>query len=109
MTVSFANSKAFVDADEHLTRREDETERPEGIRDWALMVRTKLRQDFCETDTEQIERIRVIHDRFVEGAMFSFNYNTLIFVASIVAGLGLMANSAAAVIASMLVSPLMGT
>jgi hypothetical protein len=58
---------------------------------------------FEHVTEEQIERVRVIHDRFLEGASFSFNYNTLLFVASVLAGLGLVSNSTATIIASMLV------
>ena len=43
-----------------------------------------------------------------DGASFSFNYNTLLFVASVLAGLGLVGNSSTTVIASMLISPIMG-
>lgn len=55
-------------------------------------------------DHEQIDRVRQIHDRFSEGAQLSFNYNTLLLVASVLAGLGLAADSTTTVIASMLVS-----
>jgi uncharacterized hydrophobic protein (TIGR00271 family) len=43
-----------------------------------------------------------------EGVNFSFNFNVLLLVASILAGLGLVSNSSATIIASMLVSPIMG-
>jgi uncharacterized hydrophobic protein (TIGR00271 family) len=49
-----------------------------------------------------------VHDRFADAVEFSFNYNTLLLVASILAGLGLVSNSSATIIASMLVSPIMG-
>jgi uncharacterized hydrophobic protein (TIGR00271 family) len=49
-----------------------------------------------------------VHDRFADGCEFSFNYNTLLLVASVLAGLGLVSNSSATIIASMLVSPIMG-
>jgi uncharacterized hydrophobic protein (TIGR00271 family) len=49
-----------------------------------------------------------VHDRFSEGAEFSFNYNTLLLVASVLAGFGLVINSSATIIGSMLVSPIMG-
>ena len=42
---------------------------------------------------EQIERVKLMHDKFMEGAVFSFNYNTLLLVASVIAGLGLVSNS----------------
>mmetsp|Transcript_31864 Transcript_31864/g.48483 ORF Transcript_31864/g.48483 Transcript_31864/m.48483 type:complete len:429 (+) Transcript_31864:29-1315(+) len=57
---------------------------------------------------EQLERIKKIHSQFYEGSQFSFNYNTLLLVASIIAGLGLASDSATTIIASMLVSPIMG-
>jgi uncharacterized membrane protein len=49
-----------------------------------------------------------MHGRLREGSVFSFNYNTLLLVASILAGLGLASNSSAMIISSMLVSPIMG-
>jgi uncharacterized hydrophobic protein (TIGR00271 family) len=49
-----------------------------------------------------------MHTRMEEGSMFSFNYNVLLLVASVLAGLALVSNSTATVIASMLISPLMG-
>ena len=63
---------------------------------------------FVQLDTEQIERIQIMHDQFAEGSAFTFNYNTLLLVASVLAGLGLISNSSTTVIASMLVSPIMG-
>jgi uncharacterized hydrophobic protein (TIGR00271 family) len=63
---------------------------------------------FSEITQEQIDRVRLMHDRFQEGSQFSFNYNTLLAVVSILAGLGLVSNSLTAVIAIMLVSPIMG-
>ena len=61
-----------------------------------------------EVTPEQLYRVRTMHQKIDEGASFSFNYNTLLMVASILAGLGLVSNSSATIIASMLVSPLMG-
>lgn len=57
---------------------------------------------------EQINRVKEMHDTFAEGAEMNFNYNTLLLVASVLAGLGLAAGSTTTVIASMLVSPIMG-
>ena len=56
---------------------------------------------------EQIERIRTMHKKIEVAAKFTFNYNTLLFVASVLAALGLVSNSSTTVIASMLVSPIM--
>lgn len=58
--------------------------------------------------TDQIVRIKKMHDKISEGVNWDFNYSCLITVASIVAGLGLATNSATTVISSMLLSPIMG-
>jgi hypothetical protein len=55
-----------------------------------------------EVTIEQIQRVKLMHDKFHEGAVFNFNYNTLLIVASVIAGLGLVSDSTATVIASML-------
>ena len=68
----------------------------------AFMKKSTLGLE-CVTQ-EQIERVRKMHDRFAEAAELSFNYNTLLLVASVLAGLGLAANSNTTLIASMLVS-----
>jgi uncharacterized membrane protein len=57
---------------------------------------------------EQIERVRKMHEKFSKGSLFSFNYNMLLCVASILAGLGLVSNTITTIIASMLVSLIMG-
>lgn len=49
-----------------------------------------------------------MHENIAEGASFSFNYNVLLLVSSVIAGLGLVSNSNTSIIASMLVSPIMG-
>eukprot|EP00539_Tryblionella_compressa_P000844 CAMPEP_0178750534 /NCGR_PEP_ID=MMETSP0744-20121128/10050_1 /TAXON_ID=913974 /ORGANISM="Nitzschia punctata, Strain CCMP561" /LENGTH=449 /DNA_ID=CAMNT_0020404131 /DNA_START=260 /DNA_END=1609 /DNA_ORIENTATION=- len=59
-------------------------------------------------DDKQIDRVRAMHNRFSEGAESNFNFNTLLLVASVLAGLGLISNSSTTIIASMLVSPIMG-
>lgn len=64
--------------------------------------------NFMEVTPEQLERVKMMHEKMEDGTTFSFNYNCLLFVASILAGLGLLSNSSATIIASMLVSPLMG-
>ena len=61
-----------------------------------------------ECTNEDIERVKIMHDKFMDGCKFSFNYNALLLIASIIAALGLGSNSVATIIASMLVSPLMG-
>jgi response regulator RpfG family c-di-GMP phosphodiesterase len=65
------------------------------------LLRTSKR--FEHVTEEHIERVRMIHDRFVQKASLSFNYNTLLFVASVLAGLGLASDSTSTIIASVLV------
>jgi hypothetical protein len=65
-------------------------------------------QDVDIISDEQIARVQLMHEKFTEASVFSFNYNTMLFVASILAGLGLASNSVATIVASMLVSPIMG-
>ena len=61
--------------------------------------------DLTEVTIEDIERVKVMHDRFLSDAQFSFNYSVLLLIASVIAGVGLGVNSSASIIASMLVSP----
>ena len=51
---------------------------------------------------EQIQRVKLMHDKFHQGARWNFNYATLLIVASVIAGLGLVSDNTATVIASML-------
>ncbi|EEC45398.1 predicted protein [Phaeodactylum tricornutum CCAP 1055/1] len=102
----------IVDPAEHIesersagTQSKGTTSRP-TFQDWAKIVRVSSR--FSEVNLEQLERVRMMHDRISEGSEFTFNYNTLLLVASILAAIGLAANSSATIIASMLVSPIMG-
>ena len=57
--------------------------------------------------TEQIVRIKKMHDKISDGVDWDFNYLCLLTVASIVASIGLATNSATTVISSMLLSPIM--
>ena len=66
------------------------------------------RDEYLEVTLEELDRVKFMHEKIEEGTTFSFNYNCLLFVASMLAGLGLISNSVATIIASMLVSPLMG-
>ena len=66
------------------------------------------RDVYLEVTPEELERVKCMHEKIEDGTTFSFNYNCLLFVASMLAGLGLISNSVATIIASMLVSPLMG-
>lgn len=64
--------------------------------------------DFTEISIEDIQRVKIMHDRFVNDAQYNFNYSTMLLIASIIAAFGLGSGSEATIIASMLVSPLMG-
>ena len=96
----------MVSAETHVESDRSKNQQEIRLKDWARIVQLSTR--FTEISTEQLERVKQMHDRFSDGAEFSFNYNTLLFVASILAGLGLISNSSATIIASMLVSPIMG-
>ena len=61
--------------------------------------------DLTEVTVEDIDRTKMMHDRFLSDSQFDFNYSTLLIIASVIAALGLGNNSGASVIASMLVSP----
>ena len=61
-----------------------------------------------EVTNADIARVRMVYRRFYEGSILCFNYNCLLGISSILAALGLAADSSATIIASMLVSPLMG-
>lgn len=61
-------------------------------------------------DTAVVERVLVdkLLDQIERGGMLSFDYVSLISLASILAAVGLATNNAVVIVASMLVSPLMG-
>lgn len=82
------------------------TKRQRMIRNFVLIF--KGDDNYTEVSREEILRVRVMHERFLEGSQFSFNYNSLLIIASLIAALGLGSDSTATIIASMLVSPLMG-
>ena len=65
--------------------------------------------DLTEVTIEDIERVKVMHDRFLNDAQFSFNYTTLLIIASVIAAMGLASNGGPSIIASMLVSPYVRT
>jgi uncharacterized hydrophobic protein (TIGR00271 family) len=65
-------------------------------------------RDVTEVTPRQVARIKKMHESIEDSVNFSFNYNVLLLVASILAGLGLVANSITTIIASRLVSPIMG-
>ena len=53
-------------------------------------------------------RIEQVREQIVEQASFSFDFIALLVVASILAGIGLMTDNTVVIVASMLVSPIMG-
>eukprot|EP00537_Pseudo-nitzschia_pungens_P010008 CAMPEP_0172390996 /NCGR_PEP_ID=MMETSP1061-20121228/7519_1 /TAXON_ID=37318 /ORGANISM="Pseudo-nitzschia pungens, Strain cf. pungens" /LENGTH=422 /DNA_ID=CAMNT_0013121517 /DNA_START=35 /DNA_END=1303 /DNA_ORIENTATION=- len=82
---------------------------PEKITIWKFLKQFfKPEYDLTEVTVEDIERVKLMHDRFMGDTHFNFNYSTLLVIASVIAGVGLGSNSSASIIASMLVSPLMG-
>lgn len=64
--------------------------------------------DLTEVTIEDVERVKMMHDRFLGDCSMNFNYTTLLTIASVIAAVGLGMNSTASIIASMLISPLMG-
>ena len=77
-------------------------------RDIVQIFVDENRRDFIQVTPEQVDRVRAMHQKMADGTRFTFNYNTLLLVASLLAGLGLISNSSTTIIASMLVSPIMG-
>ena len=77
-----------------------------GIRDFAKLLQHS--KCLSEVSAEQLERVKLMHDRFASEISFTFNYCVLLLVSSVLAGLGLVSNSSTTVIASMLVSPILG-
>lgn len=65
----------------------------------AVISRKFGRKDSRGSLHSILNLIPVVHERIETGAYFSFNYNTLLLVASVVAALGLVSNSNASVIA----------
>jgi hypothetical protein len=61
--------------------------------------------DLTEVTIEDIDRTKLMHDRFLADSQFDFNYTTLLIIASVIAAMGLGSNGSASIIASMLVSP----
>ena len=53
-------------------------------------------------------RIEQVREQIIEQAELSFDFIALLSIASIIAGVGLVTNNAVAIVASMLISPIMG-
>ena len=107
-TSGVTTTTTVVDAIEHIegvaspNSLDVPKSREMNLRDFAKIINMSDR--FLNVTPEQVKRVRIMHDRFEDGAEFSFNYNVLLLVASILAGLGLASNSSTIIIASMLVS-----
>jgi hypothetical protein len=68
------SDREYVSADNHSVK----------IRDIARVFR---RSDaLLAVEDEDVERVKIMHDTFLESSQFSFNYNVLLLVASILAG-----------------------
>lgn len=92
----------------HSVKEESQNTTPVRTKDIARIFTSDDRDVYLEVTLEELQRVKFMHEKMEDGTTFSFNYNCLLFVASILAGLGLISNSVATIIASMLVSPLMG-
>lgn len=98
-------------ADDRFPSQHSTNVGPEMLKPESMTILEFLKQfispmyDLTEVTVQDIERVKMMHDRFVGDAQFSFNYSTLLVIASVIAGVGLGVDSAASIIASMLVSP----
>jgi len=87
----------------------EESQKKVRAKDIIKIVVDGTNADFLQVVTpEQLDRVRTMHHKMSNSAKFSFNYNTLLLAASILAGIGLVSNSITTIIASMLVSPIVG-
>ncbi len=76
-----------------------------AYRDPTESERKRKRKKYAVTDRQTIEEIYEIVD---SGMHLTFDYMALTVVAAMISGVGLLTNSSVTVVASMLVSPLMG-
>lgn len=98
------NTNPYDEPFTELEGVENAAEEKMTIREFIIQF-LKPSYDLTEVTMEDIQRVKIMHDRFLGDAQFSFNYSTLLVIASVIAGVGLGMNSAASIIASMLVSP----
>ena len=87
----------------HVDTIKVKTEKPSITSTLRQFVRPTY--DFTTVTIEDIQRVKIMHDRFLNDAQYSFNYSTMLLIASVIAGVGLGQGSSATIIASMLVSP----
>ncbi|KAK8813252.1 hypothetical protein WA158_002844 [Blastocystis sp. Blastoise] len=64
--------------------------------------------EFSESVSQRTVLMHEMYNSITEGSLFSFDYLMLILSAGILAGIGLAASNVVVIVASMLVSPLMG-
>lgn len=71
---SVLNSKASVDPN-LIGGSNNEPRTKITLRDLKKIIERD--DNFSEVTVEQIERVKLMHDKFMDGAVFNFNYNTL--------------------------------
>lgn len=118
---------------ENVVHDEDSPSVSMGAKDIVKIFTTD--KEYTEVTHEQVERVKksecisylavcsvslhaclshytlsliLVHKKIEDGVNFSFNFNVLLLVSSILAGLGLVSDNSTTIIASMLVSPIMG-
>lgn len=103
-------SVATVDAKQAMgeTERMSTSQRAHRLKMKDLVAVLQSDDRYSEVTVQQVERVKMMHDKFYDGAIFCFNYNTLLLAASVIAALGLATDNSTTIIASMLVSPIMG-
>jgi len=102
------NAIRMTIAEPDLGACSEESQKKVRTKDIIKIFVDGTKADFLQVTPEQLDRVRTMHHKMSNSAKFSFNYNTLLLVASILAGIGLVSNSITTIIASMLVSPIMG-
>lgn len=89
------------DKENTLTLEEEEQER---LKQERLIAEAKMEWKNAATRL----RIEQVREQIVEQAAFSFDFIALLTIASILAGIGLITDNTVVIVASMLVSPIMG-
>lgn len=93
-TTSIMDQTVLEDVDESITA--DSNPRI-GVKEMANVLRRSDAR--IQVNWEVLARVKYMHERFTQGSEFSFNYNVLLMVASLLAALGLVSNSSTTVIA----------
>jgi uncharacterized hydrophobic protein (TIGR00271 family) len=92
------------DDDEAKTAEDEDAEEQEKANQQHLLE--EARQEWKNAATRL--RIEQVREQIVEQAELSFDFISLLSIASIIAGVGLVTNNTVAIVASMLISPIMG-